>query len=87
MPHALPENGVNQSCIGLAVLQKEVEFGNAANDPVKLIFSMGSRDGKEHMNALAELINVISDKALVRGIENAHTKEEVMELLHEFWQE
>lgn len=87
MPHALPENGVNQSCIGLAVLQKEVEFGNAANDPVKLVFSMGSRDGKEHMNALAELINVISDKALVRGIENAQTKEEVMELLHEFWQE
>jgi Phosphotransferase system mannitol/fructose-specific IIA domain (Ntr-type) len=85
MPHAMPADGVRSSCISMTVLEKEVEFGNAANDPVKLVFCLGSVDNEEHMNVLSELIGLISDKDLIAKIKTATSKEQVLELLKKLW--
>lgn len=82
LPHALPQDGVNQSCVSLAVLKNPVAFGNSVNDPVRLVFTFGSKDGKDHMSVWSELINVVGDKARVAKIAKAQSKDEVMELLY-----
>jgi mannitol/fructose-specific phosphotransferase system IIA component (Ntr-type)/transcriptional antiterminator len=81
MPHALPNDGVIKSCISLTVLKDEVKFGNAANDPVKLIFCIGSKDGKDHMNVLSELIGAIGDKALMAKIKSADSQKQVIKAM------
>lgn len=37
MPHARPEEGVNQLSLALTIIEKGVEFGADENDPVKLL--------------------------------------------------
>lgn len=40
IPHARPTDGVENSAVSLVVLKEGVNFGHAANDPVRLVFGL-----------------------------------------------
>lgn len=81
LPHAKPENGVERPCISLVTLEHPVEFGNEDNDPVDLIISLASTDNSSHLDALAELFDLLEDKDKLAQIRAAKIPEEIISLL------
>lgn len=81
LPHARPESGVLESAIGIATLAHPVEFGNKDNDPVKYLFCLSARDNSDHLNALAELAEMMEDEQFFKTLENAESAKEIMDYI------
>jgi mannitol operon transcriptional antiterminator len=79
--HALPEQGVIKPCISLVTLENPVIFGHEKNDPVKLIFALGTTDDKSHLKAQAQLARLIANDELVEKIIRADNKDGVIALI------
>lgn len=60
LAHARPEDGVAKLDVSVASLAKPVEFGNEANDPVKIIFVLSAIDSYSHLNILKAIVNLIN---------------------------
>lgn len=81
MPHARPEDGVNFLGLSLVTLRNPVSFGNKDNDPVKLVFCLAATDETKHVQAMAELVRLLSDSRKIKMIENAQTVTEVIQVI------
>jgi len=81
MPHARPEDGANDIGISITTLEHPVEFGHPKNDPVKIVIGLCAVDHQSHLTALAELIDILSDKKSVQKIEDANTSEEILKIV------
>jgi transcriptional antiterminator/mannitol/fructose-specific phosphotransferase system IIA component (Ntr-type) len=68
MPHARPENGVNEVCMSLITLRKPVCFGNVNNDPVRLVICLGVIDNSTHLLALSNLATLFNDEEKIERI-------------------
>ena len=55
LAHARPSSEVIQADMSLVVLDEAVEFGSAANDPVKLVFAFCATDNESHLEQLGKL--------------------------------
>jgi transcriptional antiterminator/mannitol/fructose-specific phosphotransferase system IIA component (Ntr-type) len=80
IPHARPEDGVKKMCISLITLDNPVEFGSEDNDPVDLVIGLAAIDNSSHLDALAELIEILGDNQKQCIIRNAKSVEEIMVL-------
>lgn len=63
LPHAKTEDGVHEASVSLARLQEPVAFGHKANDPVKLVFALGSASNADHIALLRKLTLLLNDPA------------------------
>ena len=81
LPHARPEAGALENAIGIASLKTPIEFGNAANDPVKYLFCLSARNSDEHLDALAELAERLDDPEFFKVIDEAQDAKEIMDYL------
>ncbi len=82
IPHARPENGVLEPGVSLVRLKEPVQFGHAANDPVKLICAICGTDSDSHMGMLQSLAGVLGNKNKLAAIMNADSKEEIISILN-----
>lgn len=82
IPHARPEDGVNEASVSLVQLKNPIEFGNDANDPVYLVFAIGATNSDEHLSLLQNLINVLGDKKKVDMIKKASTYDHIKYLIN-----
>ena len=81
MPHARPELGVNSIGISLITLKNPVEFGNEKNDPVTLVICICAIDHSSHINALSELMDILSKEGNIDRIKNAKSEKDVIDLI------
>lgn len=81
LPHARPEAGAIESAIGIATLKNPVEFGNKENDPVKYLFCLSAVDNNSHLNALAELMELLERKDFYELLDCAEKPSEVMDFI------
>lgn len=81
IPHARVETGAKQIGLSLITLKKPIEFGNKANDPVEMVICLSATDHESHIEALAELANILMDRNIVEKILNAENKSEVLSIL------
>lgn len=81
MPHARPEDGAKGVGISIVTLEKPVNFGHPKNDPVNLIIGLCAIDHQTHLNALAELMEILSDDKKLNAIVNSKSKKEILEIL------
>src|SRR5699024_4881921 len=42
MPHARPEDDVNEASVSLVRLEQQIEFGHDSNNPVQMVFGLGA---------------------------------------------
>jgi PTS system ascorbate-specific IIA component len=86
IPHARPERGAKRPALGVALLGEPVSFGSKANDPVRYIFtlSMPSTDG--HIEALGELVELLSEPRFYASLDNAADARDVLECFANFEQ-
>jgi len=83
IPHARSEMGVLHTAIGIATLKEPVAFGNKENDPVKYIFCLSAKENKEHMEALAQLADLLEDQNFYKVMDQATKPEEILKYISE----
>ncbi|MDR2007865.1 MAG: PTS sugar transporter subunit IIA [Alphaproteobacteria bacterium] len=61
LPHAQAGSFVNKIGMSLLILQEPVSFSNDAENMVYVIIMLAAIDAESHINALADMVNIISD--------------------------
>ncbi len=82
LPHATTEEGALETAIGITVLRTPVSFGSV-NDPVKYLFTLSAKDNFSHIRALAELADLLENKAFFTLLDNTTSPYEVMQFLEQ----
>lgn len=82
IPHSRPEDGVLSTCLAFAKLDNPVEFGNKENDPVHILFALGALDHSQHVDALKEIAEILSDQTKFEKLLEAETVEAVTAILY-----
>lgn len=82
LAHARPEDGAKSTCFSLITLKNPVEFGHPENDPVNILITFASIDSSSHLNALGEILEIISKKDYVDRLINAKSVQEVYEVVN-----
>ena len=81
LPHAKPEDGVNEASVSLVRLKQPIAFGHKNNDPVELVFALGASSSSEHIALLRKLTTLLNDPGHIKQLREAATPEEVSHLL------
>ena len=81
MPHARPEDGVLEPCMAIITLDPPVEFGNPDNDPVRVVVAFGGVDNKQHVDALREMAQVLSNESNVEALIHAQEAPEILRVM------
>lgn len=84
MPHARPECGVKEIGISLITLVKPIEFGNDANDPVRVVIGLAAKDSKTHLKLLQDLSTILDNEDIVEKFTNCSNKKEVMNIFKQY---
>ncbi|WP_368780758.1 BglG family transcription antiterminator [Alicyclobacillus fastidiosus] len=79
--HARPEDGVNRVCMSLVTLGKGVRFGHKDNDPVDVAIAFGAVDRHRHVEALADLMRLLSDEGSMLAIRHAKRVQDVLDVI------
>lgn len=77
LPHAKPEAGAKEIAIGIATLKHPVKFGNKGNDPVKYVFTLSAIDNESHLQAMAELLELLEKEEFYDVLDKAENAEEI----------
>ncbi|CEG28746.1 PTS sugar transporter subunit IIA [Bacillus sp. B-jedd] len=81
LPHARPEDGVNEASVSLIRLKEPVTFGSQLNDPVKFVFALGASSSDEHLQILQKLISLLNDQSNVKKLEEATSYQQIKSII------
>ncbi|WP_270334328.1 PTS sugar transporter subunit IIA [Ligilactobacillus acidipiscis] len=87
LSHAKAEDGALKDGIGLTTLKNPVNFGNKDNDPVKYIFTLSSTEKNGHLNQMAQLIKILSQKDFFKKLNEAKDTEEAANYINKLAKE
>ncbi|MFD1899762.1 PTS sugar transporter subunit IIA [Enterococcus termitis] len=78
LPHAPTQYGALDLAMGITTLKTPVISGNKTNDPVKYLFCMSAKDSETHLESMAELVNLLSDKEFYQVLDSAKEPQEIL---------
>lgn len=78
LPHASFKFGAREKAIGITTLLNPVISGQTANDPVKYLFCLSATDQNSHLEALANLVELLGDEIFFEMLDQAKCPSEVM---------
>ncbi len=82
LSHARPENGVNHTSMSLIRLKEPVAFGHEDNDPVSLVFTLATTDSQSHLNALQQLMSVMTNKEDLSVLFTTNDVDEIVDIIN-----
>ncbi|WP_067143404.1 PTS sugar transporter subunit IIA [Oceanivirga salmonicida] len=80
--HARPENGVIEPGISIMTLEKPVNFGNAENDPVSIVFCIASISKSDHIDILKFIMKLLDDENKLHYMLNVKNKNEMKKIFN-----
>ncbi|WP_066309505.1 PTS sugar transporter subunit IIA [Bacillus sp. FJAT-29814] len=81
LPHARPEDGVNEASVSFIRLKKAVKFGSATNDPVHFVFALGASSSDEHLTLLQKLMQLLNSQENVNKLSEITTINELTQMI------
>ncbi len=78
--HGRPSEAVLETGLSLVTLAQPVQFGNAANDPVRLVIGLCAFDHSSHLGLMQELATFLMNDGYVNSLLNAVDSEQIREL-------
>lgn len=81
LPHARAIDGVERLGMSISVLKQPIIFGSKENDPVKYIFCLAATENNRHLNAMAELVNLLDDPQFYYLLDSSNDPTEVYHYL------
>ena len=79
MPHARPENGVNETGVSFLKVNKPVDFGD---DPISLIFILAAKDSDSHIDTIGALLEIFQDEEKIKDLLKTEDKNELIKILN-----
>ena len=74
LPHARPEQGVNENSISVLLLKHSVYF-EKSREPIKLIVILATEDSKSHLKVLRKVAEILNKNGNITGILEANSVE------------
>ncbi|OCG47507.1 MULTISPECIES: PTS sugar transporter subunit IIA [Gilliamella] len=84
MPHARPEQGVNQLGLSMLLVKQGVKFNSQENDPVYLITLLAANDNTSHIEMLTQLAALFSDSNDIQTIFNSRSCDEILAVIKRY---
>ncbi|MGI6365569.1 MAG: PTS sugar transporter subunit IIA [Bacillota bacterium] len=81
LPHGRPEDGALKTGMSVVTLKEAVEFGNAANDPVRVVLGIAAMDNDDHILLMSKLAKVLNEKDIVSRIAETDDKQDILALI------
>ena len=78
LAHAQPDGTVSRTSMSAVTLPQGVDFGNADNDPVRLVFCLAASDSTSHLEALKAFVQIIRTP---ESVEHLITADSIQEFL------
>ena len=79
--HARPEDGVNETCVSIVVLNESVVFGNPEHDPVKVVIGLAADSDNAHMEVIMRIANMLRDRNSFFSVCQCRHRSEVVSLV------
>lgn len=83
MPHARPEDGVNEVGMALLKLTNDVNLLDDEKHPVNLFICLAAVDNDAHLRALASLTKLLSQKDVLQRLTSAQSVDELLAIINE----
>ena len=80
LAHGRPSEAVLEVGLSLVTLAQPVDFGNEANDPVRLVIGLCATDHSSHIDIMAELATFLGDSVSVNTVLNAVDSDHIRSL-------
>jgi len=84
IPHARPEEGVEQLGMSLLRVQNPVAFSEEEKHQANLIIVLAAIDNETHLKALSQLTTMLSEEDNLSKLVEAQKPEEVLELINTY---
>ncbi|OTQ57317.1 PTS sugar transporter subunit IIA [Gilliamella sp. A7] len=84
MPHARPEQGVNNLGLSMLLVKNGVNFNSSENDPVYLITLLAASDSTSHIEMLTQLASLFAESNDVNTIFNAKNSNEILAVIDRY---
>lgn len=81
LPHARPEEGVNELGMSLLKINQPVLLCNNQNHPINLFICLAAIDNENHLRALASLTKILSNKEKLNGLLDAETENDILNII------
>lgn len=80
LPHATPETDVNKYGISIVTLSNPISFGEN-KEPVSIILCLAAKEGRKHITAMKELVELLQKTNFVERISELNSPEQVFHYL------
>lgn len=84
MPHARPEDGVNETALQLTVFKKGVNLGSSDNGDVYFSITLAAIDSDGHVLTIMALSELFQNDEDIEKIINAEGKAEIIKILEKY---
>ncbi|MFD1334513.1 BglG family transcription antiterminator [Oceanobacillus iheyensis] len=81
IPHARPENGVNQLGMSFLRTKSPVLLLNQEEHKIDIFICLAAIDSEAHLKALAQLTKILGDNQLLESLKSAETADQVIEII------
>lgn len=78
MPHARPEEGVNETGVSFLKLNEGVLFGE---NKINLIFVLAAKDKDSHIDTITQLLEIFQDDKKIAQLKEAKTINEIKNII------
>ncbi|EGP9696925.1 PTS transporter subunit EIIA, partial [Listeria monocytogenes] len=76
-----PTDGVENSAVSLVVLKEGVNFGHAANDPVRLVFGLAATSSEAHLQVIQKIVSLLSNNENIEKLIHSEDYQAIGELV------
>ena len=83
LPHARPEDGVNQLGMSLLKVEKPVLLLDDEKHAIQVFICLAAIDNEVHLKALASLTRILSNKEKLDALLSASSKEEIYNIIRD----
>ncbi|MEL0628285.1 PTS sugar transporter subunit IIA [Psychromonas aquatilis] len=84
MPHARPEDGVNQGALQITVFTQGVDFESEDNGDVYLSITLAAEDSDRHIQTIMALSNLFQCDDAIEKIITAESVDTIIEILKQY---
>lgn len=81
IPHARPDDGVNELSMSLLKLTKAVHFSDNAIHDIQVVIVLAAVDGETHLKALSQLTDMLNEEKTTQELMLADTPSEIFQLI------
>lgn len=81
MPHARPEDGVNELCLQLTVFKNGMDFGSTDNGDVYIAITLAATDSDSHLQTIMKLAELFQNDDHIESIIQATSADDILKII------